>query len=91
MFKIYFSWIKKKKNFEGNRKKRCYVFNFKNLPDYIRFVYDHFCIENLKLIQKQVRIFNREIICTIPELGEFSEGYAYVYHILTPYMYINVH
>lgn len=91
MFKIYISWIKtkkKKKNFEGNRKKTL-RFQFSSKTFSIIFVsYDHFCFENLKLIQKQVRIFNREIIRTIPELGEFSGGYAYVYHILTLYVYV---
>lgn len=85
MFKIYISWIKKK-NFGGKKTLR---FQFSTETFSIIFVsYDHFCFENLKLIQKQVRIFNREIIRTIPELGEFSGGYAYVYHTLTLYVYV---
>lgn len=87
MFKIYISWIKKK-NFGGNCKKTL-RFQFSTETFSIIFVsYDHSCFENLKLIQKQVRIFNREIIRTIPELGEFSGGYAYVYHTLTLYVYV---
>lgn len=91
MFKIYISWIKtkKKKKISKAIAKKRYVFNFQAKTFSIIFVsYDHFCFENLKLIQKQVRIFNREIIRTIPELGEFSGGYAYVYHILTLYVYV---
>lgn len=88
MFKIYISWIKTKKKFRKQLQKNV-TFSILTKTFSIIFVsYDHFCFENLKLIQKQVRIFNREIIRTIPELGEFSGGYAYVYHILTLYVYV---